>query len=210
MGNTLKFKRGMYEIHTGDCPHVFFTSDTHFGHSNILKFQAETRPFTSIEEHDAELIRRWNEKVGKEDIVFHLGDFCFAGKDRAREIISQLNGHIYLCIGNHDWNNTDVYRELFEDVQQQYVLRVPSTNTFIYLNHFPYLCFPGATPMYNKTTNVFQIFGHCHSSELTNNADTLRLKTMQSKSQYDVGCDNNNCTPINWFEIVPKLSNDRI
>lgn len=200
----------MYEIHSADAAKVYFISDTHFCHENILKFCHDTRPFDTIEEHDEEIIRRWNEKVHPDDIVFHLGDFCFAGKDKAREIISRLNGHIFHVIGNHDWNNLDVYKELFEDCQLQYVLRVPATNTFIYLNHFPFLCYPGATPMYNKNTNVYQLFGHCHSSVLSQNTDTFRLKTMQDKSQYDVGCDNNNCTPVWWNDIIPYLSNDRI
>ena len=46
---------------------VFFTSDTHFGHENVIRFDG--RPFASVEEMDAELIRRWNAKVGKGDLV---------------------------------------------------------------------------------------------------------------------------------------------
>ena len=59
---------------------VFFISDTHFGHKGILTFSGtkEFRKFDSIEEHDAELVRHWNSVVGKNDTVFHLGDFCFA------------------------------------------------------------------------------------------------------------------------------------
>ena len=54
---------------------VFFTSDTHFGHENILKFC--NRPFSSIEDHDLALINNWNSVIGNDDTVFHLGDFCF-------------------------------------------------------------------------------------------------------------------------------------
>lgn len=72
---------------------VFFVSDTHFGHRGIIEF-SETkpfRPFASIEEHDEELVRRWNSVVGVKDIVWHLGDFCF-GK-RNLEIAARLNGN---------------------------------------------------------------------------------------------------------------------
>ena len=48
---------------------IWFTSDTHFAHENIMKYC--NRPFKTIEEHDRELIKRWNEKIGKNDIVFH-------------------------------------------------------------------------------------------------------------------------------------------
>ena len=52
---------------------VFFTGDLHFGHENVLAF--DHRPFETVEEMDAELIRRWNHKVGKGDLVYVLGDF---------------------------------------------------------------------------------------------------------------------------------------
>lgn len=51
---------------------VFFTSDLHFGHENVIKF--DNRPFRSVEEMDAELISRWNNKVKKGDLVYVLGD----------------------------------------------------------------------------------------------------------------------------------------
>ena len=59
---------------------VFFLADTHFGDGNILRY--ENRPFATVEEMDRELIRRWNEKVGAGDTVFHLGDFPPGGRRR--------------------------------------------------------------------------------------------------------------------------------
>lgn len=92
---------------------VFFIADTHFGHRGILEF-SETkpfRPFASIEEHDAELVRRWNSVVGPRDTVWHLGDFCF-GK-RNLEIAAQLNGNKKLVMGNHDMYATEDYLRYF-------------------------------------------------------------------------------------------------
>ena len=80
---------------------IFFTSDTHFWHDNIIKFC--NRPFNSIEEMNDTIIENWNKVVGKNDIVFHLGDFCFCGSDKFKDIIERLNGYIYLILGNHDW-----------------------------------------------------------------------------------------------------------
>ena len=51
---------------------VFLSSDTHFNHQR--GFVYEPRGFSSVEEINEEIIRRWNEKVGKSDMVFHLGD----------------------------------------------------------------------------------------------------------------------------------------
>lgn len=55
---------------------IWFTSDTHFGHNNIMKFCQ--RPWKTVEEMDNALIQNWNSVVGENDIVFHLGDFAFA------------------------------------------------------------------------------------------------------------------------------------
>lgn len=78
---------------------VFFTSDLHFGHNNIMRFC--NRPFKSIEEMDEALIQKWNSVVSKNDLVFDLGDFAFAPNWRWKEILGRLNGHHYLILGNH-------------------------------------------------------------------------------------------------------------
>ena len=81
-------------------PKIWFTSDTHFGHKNIIKFSE--RPFSDVEEMDEVMIRRWNEVVGKDDTVYHLGDFAFLSTGKLRQLISRLNGKICLVNGNHD------------------------------------------------------------------------------------------------------------
>jgi len=79
---------------------TFFTSDTHFYHENIIKYCS--RPFSSVDEMNKAMIDNWNNVVGKNDIVWHLGDFCFGKKDNIMEIFPKLNGKINLVMGNHD------------------------------------------------------------------------------------------------------------
>lgn len=79
---------------------IFFISDTHFGHRNILKYDA--RPWSDIRQHDEDIINNWNRKVDKSDIVYHLGDLALVGRQRQNELIQQLNGRIFLIFGNHD------------------------------------------------------------------------------------------------------------
>ena len=71
---------------------VFFIADTHFNHKRIVEIREKERgrKFASLEEHDEELIRRWNAMVGKKDTVWHLGDFSF-GK-RGLPVAARLNG----------------------------------------------------------------------------------------------------------------------
>ncbi len=78
---------------------AFVTSDSHFGHTNIIKYC--NRPFKSVEEMDAELQRRWNEIVTPDDVVYHLGDVCLR-KSMTSHWARELNGQKYLILGNHD------------------------------------------------------------------------------------------------------------
>ena len=71
---------------------VFFTADQHWGHKNIIKYC--NRPFESVEEMDAEMIRRWNAVVEPGDTVYHLGDFTMEGYAYAKEIFAQLDGRV--------------------------------------------------------------------------------------------------------------------
>lgn len=175
---------------------IFFTSDLHFGHQNILKFC--NRPWKNTEEMDEGLIKNWNSVVKPDDIVFDLGDFAFAPNWRWKEILSRLNGKHYLVLGNHDvtrWPG-DKVMELFEDVQQQMTLKIG--DRFVYLNHYPYLCYGGAWR--GPKNAVYQLFGHVHSGPTSSGKDSDRLANL-FPFQYDVGVDNNNYTPISWEKV---------
>jgi len=79
---------------------TWFTSDHHFGHKNIIEYCR--RPYKYVEEMDEDLIARWNGKVGSSDIVYHLGDFCLGGPEKAWGYFERLNGRIHVMPGNHD------------------------------------------------------------------------------------------------------------
>ena len=91
-----------FEYNIKDGKNIYFTSDTHFGHANILNFCK--RPFKDVDEMNEELIKRWNEVISKEDTVFHLGDFAFGGAEIWNKTLPRLNGHIVLILGNHKIN----------------------------------------------------------------------------------------------------------
>lgn len=176
---------------------LFFTSDTHFWHSNIIKYC--NRPFMDVEEMNEEIIKRWNNKIEKDDLVFHLGDFAFCGPSQYKTLLERLNGKITLVLGNHDWRNIkEGYMSKFNGIYQQ--LRIKVDDQRIYLNHFPFLCYEGSY------RGVWQLFGHVHSGPYNNGGglDDPRLK-MLLPGQYDVGVDNNNFTPISYKELCTKV-----
>lgn len=80
---------------------IWFTSDLHMWHSNILKYNPN-RPWTEVQEMNEGLIRNWNSLIKPEDTVYCLGDFSF--NFRSIELYSnRLNGSKFLCPGNHDF-----------------------------------------------------------------------------------------------------------
>lgn len=93
---------------------IFVISDTHFGHAKIIKPELSYRPFQSIEEHDRELVARWNSVVKKKDTVWHLGDVFFDRKSAG--ILGELNGIKKLVLGNHDTYPVELYLTHFRHV----------------------------------------------------------------------------------------------
>lgn len=91
---------------------VWFTSDTHFGHKNILKYEKEARPFDNIYEMNEAIIDRWNGVVKPRDIVYHLGDVSLS--KNSLPLLEKLNGHKRLVMGNHDVYPIEMLTPYFE------------------------------------------------------------------------------------------------
>ena len=170
-------------------------------HSNIIKYCK--RPFATVDENDEELIRRWNEKVPEDGIVFHLGDVAFGDPERVDSILERLNGTIYLVIGNHDWRRiVNQHKWRFEMMTQQINMKIGKRH--IILNHYPMLAFSGA---WRGEDATYQLFGHVHTSPYTDEGlDQQRMKYLFT-SQYDVGVDNNNFAPVSWKEVDQIINN---
>ncbi len=121
---------------------IWFTSDHHFFHNNIIKLC--DRPFKNLDEMHEALIRNWNAKVKHNEIVYLLGDFLFGGMSRLRRIAPRLNGKIILVKGNHDKNPACNYIECgFHDVVENVRMHLTAQGMdgkkiMIYLSHFPY------------------------------------------------------------------------
>lgn len=169
---------------------VFFTADTHFYHKNVIRYCK--RPFSSVEEMNEELINNWNKVVGPDDYIFHLGDFCFVGSDKFKSIIKRLNGHIILIRGNHDHVISKSMEKSFEYVTYQMTIEIDKIK--IYLNHYPFLTYAGPY----KNPPSYQLFGHVHNNKIG------RLSLLHP-TQYNVGVDTNDYTPISWEILKTKL-----
>jgi len=98
---------------------IYYISDMHFGHTNVLRF--DNRPFPDTEVMDEVLINNWNERVTAEDTVYVLGDAFWKNEENSIRIIQRLNGHKHLIRGNHDrvhgrlrlqWESIEQYAEI--------------------------------------------------------------------------------------------------
>ncbi len=160
----------------------FFTADTHFGHSGIIRL-AE-RPFRSVDEMDAALIAAWNARVGPDDRVFHLGDFCFKGSKRAAAVLERLQGRIVFLRGNHDTDNTAML-ERWESVHD--LLEVKAGGVRVTLCHYPLLEWPGAW------RGDVHLHGHTHG------------RVPPNRQRCDVGVDVWGFQPVTLEEIRARL-----
>ena len=143
---------------------VWFTADTHF--YSVKAMKCSRHPFSSVQEMNERLIRAWNKTVPPDGIVFHLGDFGNGSPRTWRIIRQQLNGTIYLVLGNHDLEKVkNEYMSNFAHVTQQMIIMVGGQR--IFLNHCPLLCYPGSC---RKT---WQLFGHVHSGPLSTKGNDL-------------------------------------
>lgn len=80
---------------------IWFTSDHHFGHINVMKYMH--RPWVDITDMNQALINNWNSLIKPNDIVYYLGDFTLSTQPNQLEVwLSQLNGKLHLVKGNHD------------------------------------------------------------------------------------------------------------
>lgn len=162
---------------------IFFTSDTHFGHDNVLKYCE--RPFENIDLHDNALIENWNSVVGRSDKVYHLGDLGLCPKARLESVFACLNGEISVLRGNHDRHFPDCVKVL----GHYYELKVPDDEMDceqkIVLCHY-------AFQVWNKSHfGSWHLHGHSHGT----------LATPDNMLRYDVGVDGNNFTPVSYEQV---------
>ena len=114
---------------------IYFISDTHFYHSNIIKYC--NRTFKDVNEMNETIISNWRFFITKDDIVYHLGDFCLSSDDDIKNIFNRLNGNKILIRGNHDRKSVKFYKDIGFDSMKK-VIRcftdLENKNTYEYLN----------------------------------------------------------------------------
>jgi len=175
---------------------IYFSSDSHYFHRNIITYT--NRPFKDIEHMNEALIQNWNSVVKPEDEIWVLGDFSFGKPDKTAEIVKRLNGYKRLVLGNHDKKS---HLWGFDEV----ITGNTSTkigDTSVLLSHYPYPPRPEEnSDQYDvryldrryEDRGAWLLHGHSHG----NNGKMKR-------KMIDVGVDCWNYTPIS-IDFIQEL-----
>lgn len=175
---------------------LFWTSDSHFHHKNIIEFC--NRPFGDMQTMDSAMIQNWNRVVPEDGIVFDLGDFIMTSSiEWTRSLLNQLNGTIYKIMGNHDYRNR-MDRQIIKDMYDNRVFdtcevsvqdkELDGNCANFFMSHYPHLYWP---------TGYFHLHGHVHSGPNSESKDKVPFHPRR----YDVGVDNNDYTPISYHQL---------
>lgn len=154
----------------------WFTADEHMGHENVIKYC--NRPFKSVTEMDEEIIGRFNEVVGRDDVVIHIGDFTLKGNALAENYVRRLNGVNTFLRGSHDYWMDRTYHEIWEK---------EINGIYIVCCHYQMVSWP------RSFHGSVQLYGHSHG------------RSSPAGGQMDVGVDCNNFYPVVFEEVVKKL-----
>jgi calcineurin-like phosphoesterase family protein len=193
-----------FPFNFGGLPHdrIFFTSDPHFLHKNIIKYC--DRPFDDMEQMNEDLIINWNRVVGDDDLIFCLGDFSLGREMDTLHILNQLNGHKVLIKGNHEKSvmkkqytrdefNGGIYDRLEIKVNDD---EVSDGFQDLVLSHYTMLT-------WNRShRGAWQLFGHVHGN--------LDGDPRLSPNQFDVGVDSHGFTPISYQEVKEIITKQNL
>lgn len=205
---------------------IYFTSDWHVGHYNVLKF--DERPFKDLDHMHRVLVNNYNACVPKDGICYFLGDMGLCSSEKLEKIIRELNGVKVLCLGNHDKGLNAMYQMGFDVVVHG--LKLEIAGEIVTASHCPLkgIFREDTTGMSNTdisenwhgenrpkhqklsfdNTGQFHLHGHIHWRPGRTNSNKIEGK------QFDVGVPGNDYRPVNisviesWIAKTKEKTND--
>ena len=170
---------------------IWFTSDTHFGHANAIKFT--NRPFENVEEMEDVFVKNINSLVKADDELYHLGDFSFhTSVDDAKRVRERIRcKRIHLVKGNHDkdWSRPELEGTFVLEPLVAHI-KLDDGRRFSCC-HYPMLDWPALRH------GCIHLHGHIHSSREYN-----LWNRQNGDLRFDVGVDANDYKPVSLEEII--------
>lgn len=167
---------------------TFITSDIHFGHTNIMKFCPESRPFKDATHMDESIIQIWNSTVGENDLTYILGDVAFHNASKATAIVSRLNGRKILIKGNHDTKlvNSAEFCDQFEEIVDY--KKISFEGHSVVMLHYPIWEWD------RMHRGAIHFHGHLHA----------RPTGIEGRI-FDVAMDGNMCVPYEMASLIQEM-----
>lgn len=192
---------------------IYFTSDTHYGHANIIQYCL--RPWLTNDEyarmragekikvsedtlarHDEDMLSYFNHKVGPDDILIHAGDVAW-GYGKLEEFAVRLNcKNVYVTVGNHD-DEADL-RHIFgrDKVFERFMVDINGQKAVI--DHYP------GDSWEDSHKGAWQLFGHIHGV-----GNARRRQVPSWALSVDIGVDSHDFRPWSWQELTKLFSERR-
>jgi calcineurin-like phosphoesterase family protein len=127
---------------------IWLITDTHFGHKNMIPYCSRPENFEDL------IFKNLINTVNSDDILIHLGDFCFGDDEQWHDkFMSLVCGHKWLIRGNHDHKTNKWYMEHGWDF-------IGKTLSDIYFGK--HILFSHAPK--NNSDFTMNIHGHFHNS----------------------------------------------
>lgn len=183
----------------------YYIADTHFGHANIIRF--DERPFKDTLEMEQTLIKNWNERVTKDDVVYILGDFCWGTEKDWLRILDKLNGAKVLIKGNHDLKNPSAtLKSKFRQICDY--KEITDHRRRIIMSHYPLMFYRAS-----YGDDVWHFCGHTHNrtaEELKRQEFTLNLVKNKNEDYDNRGHIINVGCMMNYVDYTPRTADELI
>jgi calcineurin-like phosphoesterase family protein len=180
---------------------LFFTSDFHIGHANVIKFDG--RPFSDLNEMHERLIQNWNSVVSDDDIVFYLGDLSHrCHPETVKWFVNQLKGKIHFIMGNHDRyrdiSRLNRFERIYGDDTTLGGATINVKDSDVNRGYQSIVMCHYSVLSWNKAHyGAWQIHGHSHQS-LTKNPE---MEWFYKRKVIDAGCNGWDYTPISYTQL---------
>lgn len=178
---------------------IWITSDTHFNHNRDFIFLP--RGFSSVEEMNNEIVKRWNSVVGENDLVYHLGDIMLNDNEKGIEYLKQLNGRICILRGNHDTDSRiNLYKQCPNVFNCGSLAKIIKYKKYrFYLSHYPTLTSNYREEDISIKSKLINLCGHTHTTD--------KFKDFKENLIYHCEMDAHNCYPVLLDDIIEDIKN---
>lgn len=177
---------------------IWFTADTHYGHTNIIDFC--DRPFSSTVSMNKKMVELWNNVVKHDHTVFHLGDFSLIDTKTTQHIINSLNGEIHLIVGNHEKSvlKPNHIKEKFITITD--ILEIKVEDDELGIGFAPIVMCHYPMRSWNRSYHgAWHLHGHVHG----------KMPNYHSNA-YDVGVDCNDFKPVSYEQIKSIMTKQNL